>query len=101
MKNKKYTPIDPDFMDTITNEKNKSEKLSVHYFNEKVEWDTHHGEFETIENQNDGDYLILTDSTKIRLDRIITVNGKIGPAHDEFDAYANECMDCSGGYDNL
>ena len=33
----------------------------------------------------------------IRIDRIITLFGKPGAAYDEYDAFANACMDCSGG----
>jgi hypothetical protein len=34
---------------------------------------------------------------QVRLDRIITINGKPGPAFDEYDNYANACLSCQGG----
>jgi hypothetical protein len=34
---------------------------------------------------------------RIRVDRIITVFGKPGAAFDEYDAYANACLSCTGG----
>jgi len=34
---------------------------------------------------------------QVRLDCIITINGKPGPAFDEYDSYANACLSCQGG----
>lgn len=47
----------------------------------------------------EGLFIVLGSDTKIRVDRIITLFGKPGAAYDEYNAYANACMDCSGGYD--
>jgi hypothetical protein len=48
---------------------------------------------------NEGMFLTLESGKKIRIDRIITLFGKPGAAYDEYDAYANACMDCMGGYE--
>lgn len=47
----------------------------------------------------EGIYLFLDNGDRIRLDRIITLYGKPGAAYDEYNAYADACMDCTGGYD--
>lgn len=47
----------------------------------------------------EGLFSIMDTGAKIRVDRIITLFGKPGAAYDEYNAYANACMDCSGGYD--
>lgn len=99
MDKKKYTPVDEEFYEIIHNLKTKPGKLKIHYFDAENDWKTKKGNFHSITKKPQGDFMKFKDETEIRLDRIITVNGKIGPAHDEFDAYANECMDCSGGYD--
>ena len=49
------------------------------------------------EEKNEGLYIVLDTEAKIRIDRIITLFGKPGAAYDEYDAYANACMDCTGG----
>ena len=45
----------------------------------------------------EGLFIILDLGEMIRVDRIITLFGKPGAAYDEYNAYANACMDCSGG----
>ncbi|HWK99265.1 MAG TPA: hypothetical protein VNQ55_04940 [Parapedobacter sp.] len=47
----------------------------------------------------EGLFIVLSKGMKIRVDRIITLFGKPGAAYDEYNAYANACMDCLGGYD--
>jgi hypothetical protein len=44
--------------------------------------------------------MILSDDDYVRLDRIITINGKPGPAFDEYDNYANGCLSCKAGYED-
>ena len=46
-----------------------------------------------------GVFIFLAPAKEIRIDRIITLFGKPGAAYDEYDAYANACMDCMGGYE--
>jgi hypothetical protein len=41
------------------------------------------------------EYLAFDSGDKVRVDRIITVNGKPGPAYDEYDAYALACLNCN------
>jgi len=51
------------------------------------------------EVKNEGLFAVLDTGTEIRVNRIITLFGKPGAAYDEYDAYANACMDCTGGYE--
>lgn len=51
------------------------------------------------EIDREGLFIIMDNNTKIRADRIITLFGKPGAAYDEYNAYADACMDCLGGYD--
>ncbi len=44
-------------------------------------------------------YIVLDTEATVRIDRIITLFGKPGAAYDEYDAYGNSCMDCTGGYE--
>ncbi|WP_353185691.1 hypothetical protein [Parapedobacter lycopersici] len=52
------------------------------------------------EEQGKGLFIGLDTEKKIRVDRIITLFGKPGAAYDEYNAYGNACMDCTGGYEN-
>ncbi|HEY1025902.1 MAG TPA: hypothetical protein VGE26_12100 [Sphingobacteriaceae bacterium] len=45
-----------------------------------------------------GVFIHLDDNSRVRIDRIITLFGKPGAAYDEYDAYANGCLNCAGGH---
>lgn len=51
------------------------------------------------EIKNKGIFLTVHPEVNIRIDRIITLFGKPGAAYDEYNAYANECLSCTGGYE--
>jgi|SRR5690606_13196128 len=51
------------------------------------------------EIDREGLFIIMDNGMKIRVDRIITLFGKPGAAYDEYNAYADACMDCFGGYE--
>ncbi|WP_276371033.1 hypothetical protein [Chryseolinea sp. H1M3-3] len=46
-----------------------------------------------------GLFIVMNPEFHIRIDRIITLFGKPGAAYDEYDAYGNTCLSCTGGYD--
>lgn len=46
-----------------------------------------------------GVFIVLEPALQIRIDRIITLFGKPGAAYDEYDAFANACLSCKGGYE--
>lgn len=45
-----------------------------------------------------GIFITMDPKQHIRIDRIITLFGKPGAAYDEYEAYGNVCLDCTGGY---
>lgn len=51
------------------------------------------------EIKGQGIFLQLDTGKSIRIDRIITLFGKPGAAYDEYNSYANACMECMGGYE--
>lgn len=96
--NKKYAPIDPDYYEMISSEMSKERESVVHFFNAKNIPDTKKGKLIQLSgNDKNGKFLILQPKNQLRLDRIITLNGKPGPAYDEYDSFANACLDCMGG----
>jgi hypothetical protein len=46
-----------------------------------------------------GIFIFIKPENQIRIDRIITLFGKVGAAYDEYDSFANQCLSCTGGYD--
>lgn len=44
-----------------------------------------------------GLFLVLDGGEQIRIDKIITMFGKIGAAYDEYDSFANQCLSCKAG----
>jgi len=54
---------------------------------------------EMKEFPGEGIFIIIDNGSRVRIDRIITLFGKPGAAFDEYDAYSNACMDCTGGYE--
>ena len=58
------------------------------------------GKIEYIEKKDSNEYFMrFQTGEEIRVDRIIVYNGKPGPAYDEYDAYALECLTCKAGYE--
>lgn len=94
-----YLPVAWEYREIIEEQINKKSKGKVFYFGEdnKVE-ETQGTVVEMTEEKGAGMFIIMDTGFRIRIDRIITLFGKIGAAYDEYDAYANACMDCMGGY---
>ena len=98
--NKEYSPIDPDFYDVIESVKEKNVSILVHYFGSENEINDAKGIITgIITNKRHEEYLALDSDDKVRLDRIIALSGKPGPAYDEYDNYSLACLDCTGGMD--
>jgi hypothetical protein len=95
-----YSPVEYVYKEVIAEEMVKGTVGKVFYFSNgnTVESDegriVHFGEV-----QDKGEFVTLEPEAHIRIDRIITLFGKPGAAYGEYDAYANACMDCSGGVD--
>jgi hypothetical protein len=96
-----YTPIDPDFYDIFGELAEKNPGFRVFYFLPDQTLGEAKGEYNRIEESDKGEFMIIKDEEPVRIDRIITVNGKPGPAFDEYIAYADACLSCQAGYDDM
>ena len=87
--------------DKIKNEEKKEQEkkyVKVFYFGLGSALEEAEGEIIKLsKNDINEEYLVLTSGKEVRIDRIITVNGKPGPAYDEYDRYALACLDCTSG----
>jgi len=98
--NDSYLPVAWEYREVIEEEINKRSQGKIFFFNSDNQVDEATGRVTSMaEEKNAGVFIILDSGTKIRIDRIITLFGKIGAAYDEYDAFANACMDCTGGYE--
>jgi hypothetical protein len=98
--NEAYLPVDPDFFEIIEHEKQRKDQAVVHYFGPDKELRDEKGSIRDIITVNKReDYLRFENGVQVRLDRIIVINGRPGPAFEEYDSYALACLDCSGGMD--
>ncbi|WMJ75184.1 hypothetical protein RCC89_18735 [Cytophagaceae bacterium ABcell3] len=79
--NKNYVPVPQDFRNTIEDIKTKEIFSEIFYFDEHEVLHTSKGVIEGIASlQEEGDYLITNNKEKIRLDRIVKIEGVPGPA---------------------
>ncbi|NQZ75531.1 MAG: hypothetical protein HRT61_05380 [Ekhidna sp.] len=91
--------MDPDFYEVIDAVNGKEESFKVFYFDEHESVQDAIGITMTLQKTSEGEFLVL-ENKWVRLDRIITLNGKVGPSYEAYDAYANACLSCQAGYDS-
>lgn len=89
-----YLPIDPDFLEVIEAAKKNNKSGKVHFFNPKGEVDDANGHILNIIRNEYGQFIQLSDASNLRLDKIITLFGRPGPAYAQYDSYANACLTC-------
>ncbi len=91
--------MDPDFYDILEATVHKNEIQNVFFFLPDNTLGQAKGKYNRLNKNSEGEFLLLKNGEFARLDRIITINGKPGPAFDEYDNYANEYLSCKAGYD--
>jgi hypothetical protein len=90
-----FTPVQPDYYDIFRDEQ-KKEFSKVFYFGKGSELEEAAGKISGMKNKGNFEkYMIFDSGDKVRVDRIITINGIPGPAYDEYDAYALACLNCN------
>lgn len=95
-----YTPVQYVYKEMIDEEIAKQSTGKIFFFDQKGALEEAEGKIEKVEEiDNKGTFIVLDNGSKIRVDRIITLFGKPAAAFDEYDAYANACMNCTGGDD--
>ena len=97
----KYMPINPDYTELLEAEMTNSNSRVIYFsFSSEPELEESNGKILKIENVKDeGSFLVFESGDKVRIDRIVVINGKPGPAYDEYDAYALAPLTCKAGYD--
>lgn len=97
--NTSYLPIDPDFFDWFEKEK-ENDSIKVVYFGVGTNQEEVNSKIDKIERKNGNAFFMkFLNGDEVRVDRIIVYNGKPGPAFDEYQTFANECLSCQAGYE--
>lgn len=95
-----YTPVQYVFREVIDEEIEKQSEGKIFFFDEHDVVDSVEARLLKLEEVPGlGIFLHVLPEKKIRIDRLITIFGKPGAAFDEYEAYANQCLSCTGGYD--
>jgi len=94
-------PIDSDYTELLESEMAKNNSRVIYFsFSKEPELEESNGKIIKIENiKDEGSFLLFDNGDKVRLDRIVVINGKPGPAYDEYDAYSLAPLTCKAGYD--
>lgn len=93
-----YLPVAWEYRESIVEQIQSKNKGKIFYFAEDNKLEEAEGIVVKLAEQKAGEFITMDNGHQIRIDRIITLFGKIGASYEEYDAYANACMDCSGGY---
>lgn len=95
----KYMPVDPGYFELFEEEMKKEEARAIYFaFTDEPELEESHGKITGIQDDGEGYHLFFENGDRVRLDRIIVINGKPGPAYDEYDSFALAPLTCEGGY---
>ena len=95
-----YTPVSYDFRETIEDQIGKQKYGKIFFWNAENKVDSVEGRvLELNDIPGEGMFITLEPAARLRIDRIITLFGIPGAAFDEYDAFGNQCLACTGGYD--
>lgn len=90
-----YLPISWDDMDVIKEAIQNKKEGKIFFFGKNGQLEEVKGRVvEVLEEQNKGVFAFMDDGKRVRVDRIITIYGKVGAAYDEYEAVGNACMVC-------
>lgn len=94
-----YLPVQWVYREVIEEEMAKMTTGTIFYFNDEDQVSSANGRvIKMDEVSGKGVFIILDSGESIRIDKIITLYGKIGAAYDDYNYFANACLDCMGGY---
>ncbi len=88
-----YFPVSSDFTERIDRHIRAREEGPVHYFRGEEDVAVSTGTITQRLKNEEGEFLLMDNGTKIRLDTIIALLGRPGPAYDSYAEFSNSCMD--------
>lgn len=95
MKTTDFTPVYPHYYDIFAESRDK-ESSRVIYFGDGTTLEEVFGKITGIEkNEENEEHMTFDNGKEVRIDRIISINGKPGPAFDEYNNLGMACLDCN------
>ncbi|QEC53154.1 hypothetical protein EDD80_104126 [Anseongella ginsenosidimutans] len=95
-----YLPVPWDFREVLDEAIQKGVSGRIHYFSPEPQVERVEGRVDALKKETSGEYLLTDKGEKVRLDKIITLFGKPGPAFDDYESYGNACMNCHDDEDD-
>lgn len=93
-----FTPVAYEHRELIAEEIAKQTHGKIFFWSEAQQVDELVGQVVKLEDfPGKGMFLVLDSGAHIRIDRIITLFGKVGAGYEEYDSFANECLSCTAG----
>jgi hypothetical protein len=94
-----YTPVQYVYREVIEEEIQRGNRGKIFYYDDAGQVDSEEAKVTEMRDiPGQGMFILLDNDKQIRIDRILTLFGKPGAAYDAYDANANQCLDCTGGY---
>lgn len=93
-----YSPVAYEYRENIEEQVAKGASGKIFFWSADGKVDEVAGRIiQMAEVPGKGMFIVLDSSVQVRIDRIITLFGKPGPAFDEYDSFANQCLSCTAG----
>ena len=92
--NKSYLPVSCDFHDELLLLATKKETVKIVVFNKEETLDSLEGVIKDVYTSNKEEFVQIGEHPPVRLDRIITYNGKPGPDFDDYESRGDFCHEC-------
>jgi Rho-binding antiterminator len=89
-----YRPVSCDFYDELLDLATRKENIKIVVFNSNDTLDSFYGVIHDVYTKNGEEFISIGDFSPVRLDRIITYNGKPGPNFSEYESRGDLCHEC-------
>lgn len=87
----KYLPIDCNFYDVLLEKATKKEFCKIQYFTDIHEFMTVNAVIKDVFTQRGEEFMLLSTEESIRLDRLVSINGMLAPAHANINDFSCSC----------
>ena len=94
-----YMPVDCHFYDQLTDLSVMRQPVKINYFVAEEQLDDVEAPIRDIIKEGKSEIALVGDH-RVRLDQIVTLNGRPGPAYGLYESYSDACMSCNLGYDH-
>lgn len=91
---KTYLPVSCDFHDELLDLATRKTKVKITMFNTQETLDTQEGIIKNVFTKDKEEFLVIDEYPPVRLDRIVTCNGKPGPDFDRYESFGYLCHEC-------